>query len=200
MPDFVHVDDFYINLNFVCLVELRDIQNGVLVVIDIVNSTINGRDQITKKFRSKEIASHWVYENFGVHCVNNPLKIGLDSPISRVTDLSEWTESDRSPMSNLSNGTDVPPPPTIAPTPTVAPTPLNTPVRSYLASPVKNILVGSHKKERVGSRKVVVEYNVTEDGDVGVSDQHQRRPRRPYHRRTTSRVQKSEPGSLEYPH
>lgn len=171
MLEFVRVDGFYINLNYVSLVEIKELDDGkVAVIIDIANSSVNGKDRLIKAFSKLENACIWAYRNFGVHCVDDPFRVKSTSPPSDVLS-DEYT--DCSDVDEPSCWSPPPPPP-----PLEGEEPM-------IASPVAKILLGikARKARSVSPKKLNRSQTFSNDGretsDVKLSLRRKKSKRRP---------------------
>jgi hypothetical protein len=179
MPEFVRVDGFYINLNYVSLVEIKELdQDGkVAVIIDIANSSVNGKDRLIKAFSKLENACIWAYRNFGVHCVEDPFKVKSTSP-PRLASPVEDVLSDE-----YTDGSDVDEPTCLSPPPPPPPLEGEEPL---IASPVAKILLGTkarRKARSVSPKKLNRSQTFSNDGretsDVKLSLRRKKSKRRP---------------------
>jgi hypothetical protein len=70
MPKFLKVENYYINIEYVSLIEIKETETNIIVVIiDIVNPSHHGKDRVIKSFLTREKAIEWVENKIGKYCV-----------------------------------------------------------------------------------------------------------------------------------
>jgi len=194
MPKFIWLEGYYINLEFVSLVELKQDGNRVNVIIDIANSSENGKDRLIKTFSSLESATIWCHQIFGGFCVNPPCQPRNLSPLKLPSspDTPSSPEIDQDDIRlfvKTVSPTPPPPPPwspnSLSPIPEVkgALSPLSYTLKTMIGKDVKEIKTRKTNDEsdiqRKSSNESVVRQGISESA-VKLCQRRTRSKRRPH--------------------